>query len=166
MKKFFVILLIVITGFIGVQNCSGAQNIKPGDNYRPGSMPVVPYPLGGQKNNVNFDWNKAKPYYANRKADYVGYYYTPKQSKQQYQKNIEEEWFWRGIGFLIIGICVLIIRFILAVTKNINQNYVEPARKKHANIQERYRKYLKACDKRGKRPLSYKQWKFAYIKDD
>ena len=40
--------------------------------------------------------------------------------------------------------------------------YVEPTYIKHKSNKERYRKYIIACDKKGKPPLSYKQWKFAY----
>ena len=35
--------------------------------------------------------------------------------------------------------------------------------KNHKDNQEKYRKYLRDSDKQGKTPLSYKQWKFAYV---
>lgn len=34
--------------------------------------------------------------------------------------------------------------------------------KEHSNNRKKYRKYLISRDKKGKQPLSYKQWKFAY----
>ena len=39
---------------------------------------------------------------------------------------------------------------------------IKSQHEKHKLYQEKYRKYLRDCDKQGKTPLTYKQWKFAY----
>ena len=62
------------------------------------------------------------------------------------------------ILFGIIGLIYLILKS----AKGVNDNYIEPAQKKHQSNIKKYRKYVINCDKKGKQPLSYKQWKFAY----
>ena len=63
-----------------------------------------------------------------------------------------------GILFCIVGLIYLMFKSV----KSVNDNYIEPVQKKHQNNIKKYRKYVINCDKKGKQPLSYKQWKFAY----
>ena len=58
----------------------------------------------------------------------------------------------------IVGLIYILIKFF----KTLNNDYVEPVQKRHNNNIQRYRRYVINCDKKGKQPLSYKQWKFAY----
>ena len=62
------------------------------------------------------------------------------------------------ILFVIIGFFVLLFKS----AQFVNNNYIEPTQKKHQSNIKKYRKYVINCDKKGKQPLSYKQWKFAY----
>ncbi|MBO4700785.1 MAG: hypothetical protein J5620_03505 [Alphaproteobacteria bacterium] len=74
----------------------------------------------------------------------------------------------RALGWAIFPILILILellRYIKNLLRNATSNMGEQVKQKyikHKNEQEKYRKYLRDCDKRGKTPLSYKQWKFAY----
>ena len=63
--------------------------------------------------------------------------------------------------FIIVG-GIFLIRGIFKSIKMANNVYIEPLQKKHKDTREEYRKYLINCDKKGKHPLSYNQWKFAY----
>ncbi|MBO4700786.1 MAG: hypothetical protein J5620_03510 [Alphaproteobacteria bacterium] len=161
MKK-IVSLIVVIVGCIGVQIYSNAQNIKSYDTYERDSMPVVPYPLSEQQHNVTFDWNKAKARYAARNEDYVGYYLAPEAGKLNlWDEFMDKNWRWATPVVLIL--ILVIVNFILIYMSYLNNKYVEPCRKRTQKQITKYRKYLMDCDKRGKTPLTYKQWKFAYV---
>ena len=70
----------------------------------------------------------------------------------------------RVISALFIFGIFLLGRIIWYGTKYFNQEYVEPKYKNHKVNKKKYRQYLINCDKKGKVPLSYRQWKFAYQK--
>lgn len=73
-----------------------------------------------------------------------------------------DEYFIRVLAVLIIFAFIFGIRWFSTGTKYVNNEYIKPAYKTHKNNREKYRKYLRDCDKKGKVPLSYHQWKFAY----
>ena len=68
----------------------------------------------------------------------------------------------RGLFWVILLVASVLISFLYSSINGIRHEYVEPTYIKHKSNKERYRKYIIACDKKGKPPLSYKQWKFAY----
>ena len=68
----------------------------------------------------------------------------------------------RGLSAGIAVILFFLIGSLRDSTRYVKKEIVEKQYNKHKNNQEKYRKYLRDCDKRGKTPLSYKQWKFAY----
>lgn len=73
-----------------------------------------------------------------------------------------EEYFFRVLAVVIISVVIFGIRWIWIGTNYVNKEYIKPVQKLHKDNRERYRKYLRGCDKKGKRPLTYNQWKFAY----
>jgi len=73
-----------------------------------------------------------------------------------------EEYFVRVIAICIIFLVIFAIRGISACMHYLNKRYVTPAKENHKRNLEKYRKYLRECDKKGKAPLSYKLWKLAY----
>ena len=73
-----------------------------------------------------------------------------------------EEYFVRVIAICIIFFIIFAIRGIFACTHYLNKMYVIPAKENHTKKLEKYIKYLRECDKKGKTPLSYKLWKLAY----
>lgn len=76
--------------------------------------------------------------------------------------HIEDIWAAEILSWLIIIGSILLIKAVFKGIKTVNKEYVEPLQKEHDNNREKYKKYLINCDKKGKQPLSYKQWKFAY----
>lgn len=76
--------------------------------------------------------------------------------------HIEDIWVAEILSWLIIIGSILLIKAVFKAIKTVNKEYVEPLQKEHDNNREKYKKYLINCDKQGKQPLSYKQWKFAY----
>ena len=66
------------------------------------------------------------------------------------------------LSWLIIIGGIPLIRGIFKSINIVNKGYIEPLQEKHKDTREEYRKYLINCDKKGKQPLSYNQWKFAY----
>lgn len=73
-----------------------------------------------------------------------------------------DEYIIRVISALFIFCIFFVGRIIWYGTKYFNQEYVNPKYKKYKSNKEKYRKYLINCDKKGKTPLSYRHWKFAY----
>ena len=69
----------------------------------------------------------------------------------------------RVLSALIVYVLIFVVRWIWISANYVNHEYIKPARKNYKNIQEQYRKYLIQCDRKGKTPLTYKQWKFAYV---
>ncbi len=76
--------------------------------------------------------------------------------------NMTDEYFIRALSVIIVFAFIFGIRWLSAGTKYVNDEYIKPAYKTHKSNLEKYRKYLRDCDKKGKVPLSYNQWKFAY----
>ena len=58
------------------------------------------------------------------------------------------------------GITIIVMLLVGAIFSSIKSEHV-----KHQNSIEEYRKYVIDCDEKGKPPLSYKKWKFAYSKE-
>lgn len=76
--------------------------------------------------------------------------------------HVEDIWAAEILSWLIIIGSVLLLKAIFKGIKTVNKEYVEPLHKERDDNREKYKKYLISCDKKGKQPLSYKQWKFAY----
>jgi hypothetical protein len=169
MKKCFImpLLLVISLIFCGgtVQSTELVKDVYHGETVQ---LPVEPYPVWNPKTDTikpnKIEGAIAKGLSSANNANYTGYYLLPEQASN---RDIAEGRIWRRAGFAIV--CMLVFLFYVlfglarAGVEHINKNYVEPARKRHENTQKQYRKYLIDCDKRGKPPLSYKQWKFAYI---
>ena len=73
-----------------------------------------------------------------------------------------DEYIIRVMAVLFIFAIFFVGQIIWYGVKYLTQEYLEPAVEKHGKLQREYRKYLKNCDKKGKSPLSYRRWKFAY----
>ena len=165
MKKIFITILVTIM-CIYIFNDIKAQTSYYGK--------VVPYPTSVETNIVPLDmaqkivdanqsWNKS----------YGGYYRRQEPGTQKnntkHTRNLEEERLYRRIGFALGVVILFLFRWLLIsahkIVQNMNQNYIEPARERHQNLQEQYRKYLRDCDKKGKQSLSYAKWKFVYKKN-
>ncbi len=67
----------------------------------------------------------------------------------------------RSLFWIILSIGYIAVIFAITML-SIGIEYGKQENKKRKNQREKYRKYLVNCDKQGKTPLSYKQWKFAY----
>lgn len=76
--------------------------------------------------------------------------------------HITDIWAAEILSWLIIIGSALLLKVIFKGIKNVNKEYIKPLQKEHDDNREKYKKYIIRCDQKGKQPLSYKQWKFAY----
>ena len=110
--------------------------------------------------------NQTKISSVNRSDGYIKRPYSEvRKTTHNTDFNRTDELIIRGLSVAIVFALFFVIGLLRNGARYIKKEIVETQYKKYKSNQAKYKKYLRDCDKRGKIPLSYKQWKFAYVKD-